>query len=264
MALLPLSGGAAMAQAASDRAKTLEVASFGGQLDVIFQKVFAAFEKAHGITIHWMPGAPAQNLAKVGASRGHPEFDVALLENQTQHIGSKQGVWAPIDQSIVTNYKDIAAEATVAGKDSVGIGFHYTAIFYRPDEFAKHGWAAPHSWNDLFRPEFCGSIGVMHPNIAYTLTALIMISGGDTAKSEDGIKRFEAIKNCVPVLEPNSPKLEAKVRMGEYVIGFHSNIRSIPLQESGTPIKFVIPDEGVILGQSMAAPVKDAPNAKLA
>jgi len=242
----------------------MEVASFGGSLDAEFKKVFAPFEKERNVTIHWTPAAPAENVAKIAAAQASPEYDVALLEGQTQYLGSARGLWAPIDESIVGNIKNLNPLARSYNNDGVGVGFHYVGLFYRPEEFQKRGWAAPHSWNDLFRPELCGQIGFMHPNVSYTIQTLIMLSGGDTARVPDGIARLATLKDCIPVLEPSAPKLEEKMQLGEYLIGFHVSVRTIPLMLKGVPIKFVLPDEGSNFNQSMASAVKNAPHPKLA
>ena len=248
----------------SDRTAVLNVASLGGELDVVFKKVFKPFEEQNHVTIHWTPGVSAENVAKVAASRASPEFDVALVENLAYYQGSIQGLWAPVDESVVTHYKDLFPQAQPRGKDAVGVGFFYAGFFYQPQEFAKRGWAPPRTWNDLFRPEFCGRIGLMHPNVSYTIHTIIMLAGGDVTKVQDGIARLAKLRDCIPVLEPSAPKLEEKIQLGEYLVGVHGNIRTIYLMKKGYPVKFVYPEDGTVAAVTMAAAVKNAPNAKVA
>src|SRR5262245_59003713 len=88
--------GPASAQS-SDKNIVLNVASLGGQLDEVFKKAFAPFERAKGVTIHWNRSVSAENLAKVTATQANPEYDVALVENLSHNIGSAKGLWAQID-----------------------------------------------------------------------------------------------------------------------------------------------------------------------
>lgn len=254
----------AWAQGSNERSTVLNVASLGGQLDEVFKAAFQPFEAEKKITIRWVPGVSSENLAKVAASKNNPEFDVALVENLSHSIGSLQQLWAPVDMSVVTNYKDLLPAAQPKNTDGVGIGFFLAGFFYATEEFQKRGWAPPKSWNDLFRPEFCGHIGIQHPNVSYTIHTILMLGGGDPARANEGIARLAKLKDCIGVLEPSAPKLEEKIQMGEYFVGIHGNIRTIYLIKRGLPIKFVYPEEGSVIGITVAAPVRNAKNAALA
>src|SRR5208337_1711305 len=166
-----------------------------------------------------------------------PEYDVAISENLSMAIGSEQHLWAPVDETIVTNYKDLMPQARPKTNDSVGVGIYFAGFFYNPQEFEKRGWPPPKSWNDLFRPEFCGHIGIMHPNVSYTLHTVLMLAGGDPARFNEGIAKLAKLKDCIPVLEPSAPKLEEKVQLGEYLVGIHGNIRVGYLMKRGYPVK---------------------------
>ncbi len=249
---------------APTKSVVLNIASLGGQLDKVFKKAFAPFEQEKGITIRWNPSVSAENLAKVVATKANPEFDVALVENLSHSIGSARGLWATVDEKVVTNYADLYPQARPKNNDGVGIGFFLAGLFYRSDEFQKRGWAAPTSWEDLFRPEFCGLIGLQHPNVSYTIHTIIMLAGGDPNRAEKGIERLAKLKDCIPVLEPSAPKLEEKIQLGEYLVGIHGNIRTVYLIKQGAPVKFTYPKEGTVAAVTIAAPVKNAKNAALA
>jgi len=130
-------------------------------------------------------------------------------------------------------------------------------------EFAKRGWAPPTKWNDLFRPELCGRVGISHPNVSYGLFTLIMLGGGDPAKVGDGIAKMAANKKCFPVLEPSAAKLDEKIQLGEYLMGVHGSVRVISLMQKGAPIKFVVPEEGTIAAATALSPVKNSAHPKL-
>ena len=249
-----------------DRAAPSElvVGSIGGFLDETLKRVSVPFEQKHNVTIRWVPGISAEKLAKVEASKSNPEFDVVIIDDPFQILGSTRGLWEKIDTSIVTHYKDLYPQARARSDDAVGIGFFFAGIFYRADEFEKRGWPAPQSWNDLFKPEFCGKLGIPHPNFAYGIQLLLMLAGGNPDRIDDGIAKLATLKNCIAVLEPSAPKLEEKIQLGEYVIGVHGNIRIIPLTKKGHPVRYVFPKEGSINSVTMLAPVKNARNPRMA
>ena len=241
------------------------VAALGGALQQTLKEVFEPFEKQYSVTIRWVPvGSSVENVARAAATRQKPEFDLVIGENQSHYTGSVQGLWAPIDEKIVTNYKDQLPMARVPSNDVVNFGFYVAGVFYAYKEFEKRGWTAPTHWSDLFRKEFCGRVGINNVSVSYGLYTLIMISDADPAKVPDGVAKLAANKSCIPVLEPTPAKLEEKILLGDYLIGVHGSVRAIPLIKKGTPIKFRIPDEGTVIASSSVSAVKDSPNPRMA
>lgn len=244
---------------------TLVVATYGGSLGASLKEVFEPFEKQYNVTIRWVAGGTsAENVARVAATKEKPEFDLVFGDTMTHYTGSAQGLWATIDESIVTRYKDQSPKAKAPGNDIIGFGIWLAGIFYQDKEFVKRGWKPPTRWADLFRPELCGRVGINHPNVSYGLHAVLMLGGGDSAKIGDGIAKIAANKNCIPVLEPSAPKLDEKVQLGDYLIGVHGNIRIIPMMQKGTQVKFLIPEEGAVIGSTTVSPVKNSARARLA
>lgn len=245
-------------------ADTLTIASFGGVLDTHYKIIFKPFEESRKVEIRWIPGTAAGNVAKLAATKDAPEFDLVLSENFSFRQGAQQGLFAPIDESIVTNFKDVSPLAKPKTKDGVGIGFLFQGVFYREDELGKRGIAPPRGWADLTRPEFCNIVGMMDPNVVTTLHAMLALSGGKASNIDQGIATLAKLKNCVPVLEPSSSALEDKVSRGTYLVGGHNSIRIIPMTKSGMAIRFVVPEEGSIISYSAISVAKNSANAKLA
>lgn len=245
-------------------ADNLTIASFGGVLDEHYKIIFKPFEESKNVTIRWVPGTAAGNVAKLAATKDAPEIDLVLSENFSFRQGAQLGLFAPIDETIVTNYKDVSPLAKPKTNDGVGIGFLFQGVFYREDEVAKRGWTPPRGWTDLTRPEFCGHVGMMDPNVVTTLHAMLALSGGKPANINEGIATLAKLKNCLPVLEPSSSALEDKVSRGTYLVGGHNSIRIIPMTKRGVPIRFVVPEEGHLISYSAISVAKNAPNPKLA
>lgn len=242
--------------------RRLTVASFGGALGTAIKDLFKPFEQSRNVTIRWVPGSGAENVARAAVSKDSSEFDVIMADELSYDLGAKQGLFLPIDPKIVTHYADIVREAQL-GHGAL-FGFYFTGIFYRTDDFAKNGWAPPTSWQDLYRPEFCGRVGIAHPNNTMGLAVVAMLAKGDLARINDGIAEFAKLKACIPVLEPTPSKLEEKITLGEYVIGAHGQHRMLPLIQKGLPVKFVVPKEGAMLSGGVASVAKGSANAELA
>ena len=257
-------GLAAMPAHAQYQGQTLTIASFGGAVDKAYQKAVAGFEEKYGVQLKWVPGTTSENAAKVVATKGHPEYDVALLDDVAYEGVSKAGALAKFDPAVVTNLADILPQAKGRNGDGVAIGFNFTGFFYNKDEFAKRGWAPPRVWNDLFRPEFCHHIGFNDTGVSYFFNMTAMLAGGDVSKMSDGINRFLKLKGCFATLEPSSAKLEETLQLGEYLVGVHGSVRVVPLAKAGYPSRFVVPEDGTPLSATMVAPVAGAPHEKLA
>ena len=244
--------------------QSLTVASFGGKVDEVYRKALAGFEQKFGVTIRWVPGTATENAAKVVATRGRPDFDVAMMDDIAMAGLSKRGgLLVPLDPKIMTNYDDMRPQAKFPSKDGVPLGFNFTGIFYNPEEFRKRGWAPPQSWDDLFRPEFCHNIGIMDASLSYTTHMLLLLAGGDASKVPQSIKKLSRLKSCLPTLEPSSAKLEEKIQLGEYIVGVHGTVRVVPLGAAGYPVRLVIPKEGTVLSSTTAVAVAGG-NEKLA
>ena len=254
-------GGAVSAKA---EVPVLTVASFGGAIDATVRKAMSGFEEKFGVQVKYVPGTSSENAAKVIASKGHPELDIVMLDDVTYEAASSAGVLAKFDPKIVTNLANLRPQARFPNMDGLPIGFNFTGIFYNNVEFEKRGWAAPRTWDDLFRPEFCHHIGFPDTGVSYFFNMTAMLAGGDVSKMQDGINKFLKLKGCFATLEPSSAKLEEKIQLGEYLIGVHGLVRVMPLGRAGVPVRFVIPDGPTPLTSTTASPVLNSPNEKLA
>ena len=251
LAILALSGSA---QAANT---TLTVASWGGKIDETLKKAMDGFEQQFGVKIRWVPGNSTENAAKVVATKANPEFDVVMLDDVgLVAVSDMKDVITKLDLNILTNYADLRPQAKFPSMDGVPVGFNFLGIFYNEEEFKKRGWSPPTTWNDLYRAEFCNSIGFMHPNLSYTINLLVLFAGGDVNKVPDTIEQLAKLKGCITTLEPSASKLEEKLQLGEYLVGVNGGIRVLPLALAGYPVRFVIPSEGSTLSSTTASVVR--------
>lgn len=230
----------------------------GGSLGDVLKKAFAPWERDNNIKIEWITGVSTELVAKATASKDNPEFNVIFGDELSGYTASQRGLLVPIDESIVTNYKDVVPRARSEKNDSVGYGSFSSAIFYNPAEFQKRGWTPPKVWKDLFRPEFCKVVSWFHVNVSYGATALIMLAGGDPAQVEaKAIPMVIAHKDCITVFETSPPKLEEKVQLGDYLLGNIPMQRVQALIDKGLPVKAFLPEDGVVAGFAAAGVIKN-------
>jgi putative spermidine/putrescine transport system substrate-binding protein len=254
----------ASAQAPGEKT-TLVVSVYGGDLGATVRKIYVPFEKKYNVAIKWEPGVSGEALAKIIATRANPVFDIAFGDDLSFYAGSQQGVWAPLDDKIVTHYKELAAPAQAPKHDGAAIGVFYTGIFYFPKVFQQKGWPVPTKWSELLNPAFCNVLGFPHPNVITGLDALLMLAGGKVQNMDQGIDKLAAYgRKCIAELEPSPGALEQKIQMGDYSVGAYNTIRVIPLEQRGVPIAFVLPQDGSVLSSSNIAIVKGSHHIELA
>jgi len=137
----------------------------------------------------------------------------------------------------------------------VPIGASVIGIAYN----AKKLKTAPVSWQDLWKPEYKGKVGLCTPASTLGTVALLSFAkakGGGESKIEPG---FEAVKSLLPSVGSiaSSPAaLQTLLERGEVDIApmWHSN--TLLLKGKGTGMEFVLPKEGGIAGLAWFAITK--------
>ncbi|MET1073834.1 MAG: extracellular solute-binding protein, partial [Umezawaea sp.] len=147
------------------------------------QKTTAGFTAKTGIPADYVRLSSGEAVARFGASKDNPEFDV-------WHGGPADGYEAAKDQGLLQPYTSSATGKIPAKyRDPSGYwtGVYIGALGFcsNRDVLAKAGLEAPTSWNDLLAPGFAKQVAIAHPatsGTAYTaLYTLVGIKGGEEA-----------------------------------------------------------------------------------
>ena len=142
----------------------------------------------------------------------------------------------------------------------MGIGFIVaTGLAYNKDAFAKNGWKAPTSWNDLTDPKYKKQVVIPPITNGYGLLTLVMMSrlhGG----SEDNVDAgFEIIKTDVApnvlAYEPSPGKMTELFQSGQAVLAVWGTGRVQSFANTGFPVDFVYPKEGAATLLTTACPI---------
>lgn len=262
------------ADGASGSPTAMNMCNFAGALGKAIADVGAGFEKKYNARIDWCTGTGSgtENVAKITASEGKQIYDATLVDIQNQALASSRGLWAKLDPDVVDT-SDVYKPLLAKNDDSVPIGMITNDLYYNKDVFEKEGWDPPTSYQDLLDPKYCGKVGITDISQSYGLYTVLGLGGltqedaaaGNLDKAfNDGLQKLAAHKSCFPTLEASGGALEQKMQTGQYVIGTHGSVRVLPLIKAGAPLGAVIPKEGAFLTLSFVAPVKNAPNPKLA
>lgn len=249
-------------------APTLVVAGYGGSSERVFRtQVLAPFAQAHGVSITYVAGTSATNLARLEAQRAHPHIDVAMLDDGPMQQAVTMSLCQPLTPSPVYGHLYDIAKVNGDGK-SVGIGIVATGLAYNTKVFAAHGWAPPTSWTALADPRFRRRVLVPSISNTYglqTLLALAHVEGGSAQRIDPGFTYMaQHVAPSVLSFETASGTISELFQTGAVVLGVWGNGRTLALERSGFPVAFVAPKEGAQALLTTACVVNGSPHAALA
>jgi putative spermidine/putrescine transport system substrate-binding protein len=241
----------------------------GGAIGDTYKALLDEFGKRHNVKVTYVEGTSASGFSRIQAEAqaGRPEIDMQNNNDQTLALGVGQQLWQPLNMALLPNAeridKDVAFPSNVVGDPPMGIRLLVipVGIAYNTETFAKNGWPAPTSWEDLYNPTYASCTIPLSPKSGVNYVP--MLNKINTGKYEDiteTIKRFEAIRDRVPVWSDSNPNALELLQQGVGCITPTQQGRAVELATKGAPIKFVQPKEGTpFLGGTIGI-VKNAPH----
>jgi len=266
---LRIMSGLALAVAAATCAAqtTLYVGGSGGSTEKLFkERLIPAFEAKTGAKVVYVSGNSTDILAKLQAQKGKQELSVALIDDGPMYQAVGQGLCAKLDDA--GTMKELYPTARMTGGKSVGIGFIATGLAYNKDVFAKHGWKAPTSWNDLADPKYRQKVVIPPITNGYGLLTLLMMArlhGGGENNIDPGFDVMTTkVAPNVLAWEPSPGKMAQMLQTGEAALAVWGNGRVQAVIDQGAPVDFVYPKEGAVVIMVAGCAVEGAPQPKLA
>lgn len=227
------------------QAKRIVFATFTGSWEEAHRDVLVpAYRKAtSNAEIVLDPMLSVDQIAKVTAARANPPIDVMLHDPGPAlvAIGNDLTEPYPVDKSAY--YKDLIAEA----QDPAGPAgfFQVVGLTYNPDKVKK----PPTSWEDLWKPEFKGKVGITNLNSTLGTGFLVEIArmhGGSEANVDPGFKAIEALKPSISAVAANPGQLATLFQQGQIDIS-PGNFNAIQIMKArGVAVEFVAPKEKAI------------------
>ncbi|WP_024816445.1 ABC transporter substrate-binding protein [Methylopila sp. 73B] len=258
---------AASAVPANAQQKTLYVAGYGGSYEQMMrEKVFPSFEKAHGVRIEYMAGNSTDSLARLVAMKAKPQIDVVVMDDGPMYQAIALGLCQELTPAPI--YDERYDTAKVSGNKATGIGMVATGFMYNTKYFAEQGWPAPTSWADLRDPKYAGKLVVPPLNNSYGLHALVMqaeLDGGNEKNIDPGFAAFaEKVGPNVLAYEASPGQMTSLFQSGQAALSVWGSARISSFAHTGFPVKMVYPKEGAVALGIMACPVtgKSEPEAQ--
>jgi putative spermidine/putrescine transport system substrate-binding protein len=247
-------------------AETLYVMGTGGVKQKGYEEqVIPQFEARTGAKVVYVPGSSTDIVAKLIAQKGKQDASVIFIDSGPIRAAMDQDLCALLPASPVM--KDLYPSARLPGNTAVGVGFYATGLAYNKDVFAKNGWPAPTSWNDLGDPKYKGKVSI-GPISGFGVEALVMLAranGGSEKNIEPGFQVMaKKVAPNVVAWEAAPANVGRMLQSGEAPLVVWSTSRTQPVIDQGAPVAFVFPKEGALQAISAACVVKGGPQQKLA
>ncbi|SMF77050.1 putative spermidine/putrescine transport system substrate-binding protein [Tistlia consotensis] len=238
--------------------KVLTVGGYGGSFETLMKEhIIPPFEKAHNVTVQFVPGNSTENLARLQAQKDNQEMDVVILDDGPMYQAVALGFCAPLTK--VPSLPDIYDIAKMGTDKAIGIGFVATGFAYNAEMFKEKGWAPPSSWMDLADPKFDQLESIPPISNTYGLHTLVMmarLNGGSETDIDPGFKTMvDKVAPNVLVFEPSSGKMSELFQNKEIALSIWGSGRVKALADTGFPVKFAYPKEGAVALMVAACPV---------
>ncbi|MEJ8573613.1 ABC transporter substrate-binding protein [Microbaculum marinum] len=259
-AICAIAGFAAPAQAEGE----LVIATFGGSFgDDTKACHVEAFEEATGAEAILTFGSSVDIAAKIRATAGDPEIDVAYMDISIAKQIKGEGLLEEVDFSTLSNYPDVASQAFDADSQFVNFMTAATVIGYNPDMVDT----PPTSWNDLFDPKYAGKIAlgdITGTSGMHFLIAVNKMKGGDFETQDAGFEAIEGLMPDVVMLYTQADQLVQLFERGEIAMAPWYPDRIGSAADKGVPVAVAYPKEGAVGIQPTVAVPKGAKNKDLA
>lgn len=249
----------------SSEEKELSVAGYGGSSEeVMVDEILPSFEEKHGIRVNYKGNTSVETLSALNASKSasSPVYDVAILDVYNFTQGKEDGIWDSLDSSSITNLENIDSEFIDEEGLGAVLGTMAIGMVYNKEAFEENNLSVPTGWKDLERPELDGKFFLYDLNNGYGLSTFLMLSkinGGGLDNVEPG---FDKLNELIPHAElaTSNAIVEQMLQRKELWMGPLGNNRAYALIESGVPLEFIYPEEGLMASPAMIAQVNKTEN----
>jgi putative spermidine/putrescine transport system substrate-binding protein len=232
------SGGAA--------AQELNVAIFGGSFaDNMRACVAEPFRQATGAQVNFVLGNSVQNAARLRATKGNPDVDVAYMDLSLAVQAKAEQLLDTLDPARVTHLADIYPAAVDGDRRFVGFSYAATLIAYNPRETRTK----PASWRDLWNPDYRGRIAlgdISATSGQHFLIAAARLNGGSIDNLEPGFQAIRELKPHVMTFYTQADQVIPLIQRGDIAIAVWFSDRTAVAANSGVPVAAVFPSEGAI------------------
>jgi spermidine/putrescine-binding protein len=232
--------------AAGAQAQEIAVGIFGGTFaDNTRACHVANFEKATNAKVRFVLGSSTQNLAKLRATKGNPELDVAYMDLAIATQAKNEGLLSKLDTSKLSNYGDVYDSAKEKEGRFVGMMYGASAIAYNP-KLVKE---PPTSWADLWKPEYKGKLAIgdiSGTTGIHLVIAAARLKGGSLDNVDPGFAAIKELKPNVVMMYSQADQVVPLFERGDIAIAIWYPDRVGAAAAKGLSVKVAFPKEGAI------------------
>lgn len=244
--------------------KKLIVTSFGGDYETAQKEILIKpFEKEFNAKVEVVTLYSADALVRMRAEKNAPTLDVVQFSGGQEVQAAKEGLILPADEKILTNTKDLYKTALNKSGYGPSIAFDALGIIYNEKKITT----APTSWNDLWKPEYKGHVGLVDLTNTFGLQFAVMnakLAGSNESNMDPGFDKIKTLLPNVAAIVASTPDVGNLFAQEEAWIAAYDSGYAFNFRKKGQPIKFVVPKEGAMATFINAQVVKGTKNADLA
>ena len=239
-----------------------------GWAEAGLMELAADFEETYNCTIVVDPtSGNGDRLNKLMAERNDPTADVVMLTKSFAETGAQEGLFEPIDTSVVTSLDHLYDFAL----DANGYGPCYSlcryGIMYNADALEQLGLEPPTSYQDLFDDKYAGMVAL--PDMTstagpYMLVAMAEAMGGSQEDVTPAMTLMQEKKDNINIWYTASSDVVNAFTTGEANITVFMDINMPGLMESGLNMVWVDAEEGSFAAPATINVVKGCQNPELA
>jgi putative spermidine/putrescine transport system substrate-binding protein len=246
-------------------AGSIVATTYPGSFDEAFKSVVgpALAKNSGGGSVTFSPLLNVDQIGKIQASRNAPPFDVVLFDEGPLIPAIEAGILEKFPAGQAKNFADIPEAFRHPAGYAPVITVQLIGIAYNPKKITT----PPTSWEDLWKPEYKGRVGITGMGSSLGTAFMVEIAkmnGGSETNIEPA---FEAIKKLLPnvgAIAPSPGALAALFQQGEIDIAFNYWNNVALLAAKGVDIAFAKPKSGAVVVRTSAQIVQNNQDPKLA
>lgn len=253
---LLLTSGAALAQ------EKLVVNGWGGPFQtLVMETVAKKFTQETGVAVEIVTGGTIDRLNRARVVKDNPESDVTFTTSHVGWLYVNDGLFEKLDFSKIPNAKNLISKAKASDYHLGFYGYIYS-IAYRTDLVPASVTFG--SWEDLWKPELKGMIGLPDFDASHIIKVATLLSGKPLEDWEAAQPKLTALKPNLKAFFSNSATSIQLMSSGETPVQVILSSNAYNMMAQGVPLKLAVPKEGALLGLDTIAITKNTKKLELA
>ncbi|MGE0238812.1 MAG: PotD/PotF family extracellular solute-binding protein [Parvibaculaceae bacterium] len=244
-------------------AEKLVVSTWGGDWrDMVAETIGKKFTEETGVEVEYITGGTIDRLnqAKLAGNTA-PESDITFTTSHVGWLYKMSDLYETLDLAKIPNAAKIFPEGKISDSH-LGVWSYVYPIVYRTDMLPAG--TKFESWEDLWKPEYKGMIGLQDFDPSEIITVAAILQGGSAANWEVAKDKLMALKPNVKAYYSSDAASDQLLATGETPIQVMLSMNAFHQLAQGVPVGITIPKEGAVMGIDTVAIMRGSKNQELA